>query len=78
MIEKWGVKLSSKKYMEMETFFDMLSERKWIENDLSDVTRALCEASKKFKKLFLDFCFNTDTPEKKIIYGFLNDILEKI
>jgi len=49
--------------MEMNTFFDKLSERKWNENDLSDVTWALCETNKKFKKLFLDFCFNTDTPE---------------
>lgn len=47
----------------METFFDKLSERKWSENDLSDVTLALCKTSKRFQKLFLDYCFNTNTPE---------------
>jgi len=49
-----------------ELFFSKLSERKWNENDLSDVTWALCETNKKFKKLFLDFCFNIDTPEMEI------------
>ena len=58
--------MKKKEFITSVLFFDKLSERKWGENDLSDVTWALCETSKKFKKLFLDFCFKTDTPEMEI------------
>ena len=38
-------------------FFEALSERAYKENNLSDVTYAMCEADLKFRKFFLDFFF---------------------
>lgn len=38
-------------------FFEALSERAYKENDLSDVTYAMCEADVKFRQFFLDFFF---------------------
>ncbi len=38
-------------------FFEALSERAYKENDLSDITYAMCEADVKFRKFFLDFFF---------------------
>ena len=43
-------------------FFEYLAERKYHENDLSDITYALCCANDEFKRFFLNFCFkNTDS-----------------
>ena len=41
-------------------FFVALSKRAYKENDLSDVTFALCEADAAFKKFFLDFFFGVE------------------
>ena len=41
-------------------FFVALSKRAYKENDLSDVTFALCEADAAFKKFFLDFFFGAE------------------
>lgn len=41
----------------MESFYQKLSERLYDENDLSDITWALCETEAKFKFLFLSFFF---------------------
>lgn len=38
-------------------FFESLAERKNKENDLSDITYSLCNASPQFKRLFLEFFF---------------------
>lgn len=38
-------------------FFEAFSERAYKENDLSDVTYAMCEADVKFRQFFLDFFF---------------------
>lgn len=38
-------------------FFRALSERAYKENDLSDITYAMCEADLKFRQYFLDFFF---------------------
>ena len=38
-------------------FFKALSERAYKENDLSDVTYAMCEADVKFRQFFLDIFF---------------------
>ena len=40
-----------------EEFFCGLSERMWKENDLSDVTYALCVGNMEFRQSFLDFFF---------------------
>jgi len=42
---------------DMAKFFEALSERAYKENDLSDVTYAMCEADVKFRQFFLDFFF---------------------
>lgn len=39
-------------------FFEAFSERAYKENDLSDVTYAMCEADLKFRQFFLDFFFH--------------------
>lgn len=44
-------------------FFVALSKRAYKENDLSDVTFALCEADAVFKKFFLDFFFGSENLE---------------
>ncbi|MCX8080292.1 MAG: hypothetical protein N3F09_03540 [Bacteroidia bacterium] len=41
----------------IESFFEILSERKRSENDLSDITWALCLTSHSFQSLFLKFFF---------------------
>ena len=42
---------------DISNFFTALSERAYKENDLSDVTYAMCEADKRFKECFLQFFF---------------------
>lgn len=41
-------------------FFEALAERKYNENDLSDLTYALCNANDEFRKFWLQFCFDED------------------
>lgn len=41
-------------------FFTALSERAYKENDLSDVTYAMCEANDRFKSCFLQFFFGKE------------------
>ena len=41
-------------------FFEYLAERKYHENDLSDITYALCYANDNFRKCFLNFCFKDE------------------
>ncbi len=43
----------------VEYFFENLAYRKRNENDLSDVTWALCMASHSFQTLFLNFFFSS-------------------
>lgn len=43
---------------DLNRFFTALSERMYKENNLSDVTYALCEADVKFRQFFLDFFFH--------------------
>lgn len=42
---------------DMGKFFTAISSRMWKENDLSDLTFALCEGNSCFKQFFLDFFF---------------------
>lgn len=42
---------------DVSKFFTALSERAYKENDLSDVTYAMCEADLSFRQFFLDFFF---------------------
>lgn len=42
---------------DISKFFTALSERAYKENDLSDITYAMCEADPVFKQFFLDFFF---------------------
>jgi hypothetical protein len=51
---------------ETTTFFDFLSWRIYKENNLSDITWALCKANRKFRHLFLNYCFNEETPEMQV------------
>ena len=54
---------------ELTKFFTALSERARKENDLSDITYAMCEANLEFQKFFLDFFFreaNLDVKTVKI------------
>lgn len=39
-------------------FFQVLAERMNKENDLSDITYALCTADEKFRDFFFEFCFD--------------------
>lgn len=41
----------------IEAFASGLSERMWKENDLSDMTYALCAGNREFRQFFLDFFF---------------------
>lgn len=43
----------------IESFFDYIAYRKRSENDLSDITWALCNASHSFQTIFLKFFFPT-------------------
>lgn len=38
-------------------FFESMSKRLYRENDLSDITYALCGSNEDFKKFFLNYCF---------------------
>ena len=46
---------------DMGKFFSAISSRMWKENDLSDMTFALCEGNLKFKQFMLDFFFGVGT-----------------
>lgn len=43
---------------DINLFFEYLAERKYHENDLSDITYALCYSNDFFRKCFLNFCFD--------------------
>lgn len=38
-------------------FFESMAERLTNENDLSDITYALCKTDNDFRKFFLEYCF---------------------
>ena len=42
----------------LNLFFEAMSDRLKNENDLSDITYALCKADDVFRKFFLEFCFD--------------------
>ena len=44
----------------LKMFFESLAERMHNENDLSDMTYALCNANDEFRKFFLSYCFEED------------------
>ena len=45
---------------ELSNFFSALAERKHNENDLSDITYALCYSDDEFCRFFLHFCFDEE------------------
>ena len=45
---------------EFSDFFSALAERKHNENDLSDITYALCYSDDEFCRFFLHFCFDEE------------------
>ncbi len=49
--------------LNLSDFFVTLATRAWKENDLSDVTFAMCEADPVFRQFFLDFFF----PNAKLV-----------
>ena len=51
----------TKMAVELPAFFKSLAERFKNENDLSDVTYALCQSDKAFLQFFLDFFFGAGT-----------------
>ena len=51
---------------DIEIFFEHLAERKYHENDLSDITYALCYANDEFKKFFLNYFFNAEIDTKDL------------
>jgi hypothetical protein len=55
-MEAW-TKGMYRKLMETDVFFSKLAERLSSENDLSDITWALCSSNDAFQKIFLDYCF---------------------
>jgi hypothetical protein len=56
-----GLQMRWRKIMSIEEkFFRKLSERLNKENNLSDITWALCESSEQFKNLFLEYCFDDE------------------
>lgn len=50
----------------MNRFFKAIASRMWKENDLSDITYALCESNESFKQFFLDFFFKEAHLEAKL------------
>lgn len=42
----------------MRSFYIKLADRLYNENDLSDITWALCSSNDAFQKAFLDYCFD--------------------
>ena len=44
----------------LSDFFLALAERKHNENDLSDMTYALCNTDESFRRFFLQFCFDEE------------------
>ena len=62
-----GVESGSESFKMCETlnlFFEAMADRLNNENDLSDITYALCKSDDEFRKFFLEYCFeesiNTD------------------
>lgn len=49
----------------IESFFRMLAVRKKNENDLSDMTYAMCRTSDKFQTAFIRFFFEDQIPEEE-------------
>ena len=45
---------------DMDVFFEKLSERKYKENDLSDLTWAICYQNRAFKIFFISYCFSKE------------------
>ena len=58
---------------DLKTFFESLAERKRKENDLSDITYALCNSNEDFKKFFLKFCFDEDLDTRDFVREYAND-----
>jgi hypothetical protein len=48
----------------MKEFFQQLAIRLYNENNISDITWALCESNETFKKIFLGFCFDKSIYQK--------------
>ena len=48
---------------DLTKFFEALSERAYKENDLSDVTYALCESDSCFRQFFINFFFKNHHPK---------------
>ncbi len=51
----------------IDLFFKYLAERKYHENDLSDITYALCKSNISFRKFFLEFCFGKEVDTNNLI-----------
>lgn len=67
-------------------FFESMAERLTNENDLSDITYALCKTDNDFRKFFLEYCFEeaVDTDNlireyaKELVTGYLSYLREVI
>lgn len=59
---------------ELLSFFKTLSERHWIENDLSDMLWSLLKVSEEFRKIFFKL-INSKSKNKDLSYIFSNNCL---
>ena len=50
----------------LKSFFESLAERMHNENDLSDMTYALCNANDEFRRCFLSFCFEEEVDSTEL------------
>ena len=48
-------------------FFESMAERLTNENDLSDITYALCKTDEDFRKFFLEYCFESPVDTDNLI-----------
>ena len=60
--------------MGTDDFFKKLAERLNSENDLSDITWALCSSNDAFQKIFLDYCFEESI--KNDIYDIEREVVQ--
>lgn len=54
-------------------FFESMAERLTNENDLSDITYALCKTDEDFRKFFLEYCFESPVDTDNLIREYADE-----
>ena len=54
-------------------FFESMAERLTNENDLSDITYALCKTDNDFRKFFLEYCFEEAVDTDNLIREYADE-----